>query len=121
MFIREQMISSLYDLHPRFYDDGLLDVYINSPKTCRWQNWTFKPGYYTSPKLTAKQHSNLLNIQRNIKMLSKYPFSQDLAQELQRGVDVYMAFCHGNAAYQDLPVAVRELIDDMPSWGTYGT
>lgn len=37
MFIREQLIRSLYDLQPKFYDEELLDIYINSPKTCRWQ------------------------------------------------------------------------------------
>jgi hypothetical protein len=49
MFIREQMIRSIYDLKPEFHSDSeMLDIYVNSPATCRWQCWTFKPGFFRS-------------------------------------------------------------------------
>lgn len=121
MFIREQLIRSLYDLQPKFYDEELLDIYINSPKTCRWQNWTFAPGYYTSPKLSHRQHRNLLTISRNIQMLSKYPHYEERVNELKRGARVYLAYCGKAASYQDIPADVREMIDDVPEWGTRGT
>lgn len=46
MFIREQLIRSVYDLKPSYECNEMLDIYINSPKSCRWQNWTFTPGYF---------------------------------------------------------------------------
>lgn len=47
MFLREQMFLSIYEMKPGFHDDReLLDIYINYPTTCRWQNWTFKPGFF---------------------------------------------------------------------------
>lgn len=40
LFIREQMIDTIYDLKPEFHDDReLLDVYIWSPTSCRWCRW----------------------------------------------------------------------------------
>lgn len=49
MFIREQLIRSIYDLKQDFRDDReMLCIYVNSPRTCRWQNWAFKPGFYGS-------------------------------------------------------------------------
>ena len=49
MFIREQLFRSIYELKPDYGADiEMLDIYINSPVTCRWQNWTFKPGYFGS-------------------------------------------------------------------------
>ena len=50
MFIREQLIRSIYDMKHGFDDPELLCVYINSPRTCRWQNWTFTPGYFITRK-----------------------------------------------------------------------
>lgn len=47
MFIREQLIRSIYELKREYSaDTEMLDIYVNSPVTCRWQNWTFRRGYF---------------------------------------------------------------------------
>jgi hypothetical protein len=49
MFIREQMISSIYDLREEYHSDPeMLDVYIWSPVSCRWTSWTFEPKQWLS-------------------------------------------------------------------------
>lgn len=121
MFIREQLIGSIYDLQPAFNNDGeMLDIYVNSPRTCRWQNWTFEPGPFRSPRLSAQQVQKLNNIWVNIRMFRSIK-GRARAEELERGVPLYLAFCYGQIERADLPFAIRELINDLPDWATKGT
>ena len=41
MFIREQMIDSIYDMAPAARDE-FVEVWVWSPVACRHVNWIFK-------------------------------------------------------------------------------
>jgi hypothetical protein len=44
MFIREQMIDSIYSLLPEIREEAkFIDIHVWSPVACRWTRWTFIP------------------------------------------------------------------------------
>lgn len=119
MFIREQMINSIYDLKRGLSgDEELLDIYINSPRTCRWQNWTFDPGPYRT--LPASQQATINNLYLNAG--SQLYFGQkDRAARLTRAASELDQYYRGRRKINQLPTEAHEFMTVMPAWGTYGT
>jgi len=68
--------------------------------------------------MTAQQQRVLESVDFNIHMLRRDPAR---VAALQDGRAILVRFFAGQAAYADLPVAMRDQLIDMPAWGTYGT
>lgn len=119
MFIREQLISNIYDLKRGFSgDDELLDIYINSPRTCRWQNWTFEPGPYRT--LAPKQQAVINNLWRNAGAQGRLGYKAR-ARELASAAQAAEKYYRGLISIKQLPPDAIEFMTTMPEWGTYGT
>lgn len=119
MFIREQMINSIYDLKRGFSGDvELLDIYINSPRSCRWQNWAFEPGPY---RTLSKNHQEIINnMYRNAGSMLGFG-RRDRAAQLTQAASELEQYYRGRRTIGQLPADARDFMTVMPAWGTYGT